>query len=84
MNLEDLPKDVQFLFIGIANAAIAAYDRELSKDQFTSFCSEVWDSMLMNGVDEFHRIVDGYMTKDMDSRLGAGMTSLIKSIGKKR
>ena len=84
IHFDDLPPEIGFLFLSIGQAAVSASQRGIPKEFFVEFCSEMWETMEMNGVDEFGKIIMGTLGKDIDRRMGDGTHDTIQSMINKK
>ena len=69
IDFEDLPSHIRFIFMTLANASISAYKNGMGKEEYIKFCSETWETMLINGVDELLDVLKGYMLKDLREQI---------------
>jgi hypothetical protein len=80
----DLPKEVEFLFVTIGQAAVGAFQRGLSQDEFETFCKGMWETMEINGVENFSKLLAVKICADLDASLGLGMSDYIQGKAKKK
>lgn len=65
MNIDDLPVDVQFLFVVMMQAAIKADDMGLNEEKFLEFARGCWESMKMNNKEYLRETLTGKMMDDL-------------------
>jgi hypothetical protein len=84
MNLSDLPDEIDFLFTTIGQATVSAAKRGHDKEFFMKFCQGMWETMELNGLDKFSKILTDKMAHDINKRMGTGSyDSLLKKANKK-
>ena len=65
MELESLPKNLQFIFIAMLESAIKIKEQGHDKKFFTDFASEIWETMNLSDAEYLKKVIMGKMMKDM-------------------
>lgn len=65
INLESLPKPVQFAYISMTQSAIYFKECGHDKNFFLSFCDEIWNSMELSNLEYLKETLQEKMKKDI-------------------
>ena len=66
IDLEKLPPELQFVYIALTKSAIYFKEMGMGKEFYLSFCSEIWDSMELTGLECLKDALKKKMEKDIN------------------
>ena len=81
INFEELSPEIKFCFIAVGQAIIRASDEGIEKEIFLEFCSNLWDTADLNGIDKFHLIIQEMMMGHLHKNI-SGVEHILKNLKK--
>ena len=70
MDIENLPPELQFVFIAMLRSAICFKEMERNKKFFLNFAEEIWKTMELTDIEELKEIIHGRIKKDILGKYG--------------
>jgi|HubBroStandDraft_2_1064218.scaffolds.fasta_scaffold00031_54 hypothetical protein len=69
MNIEDMPRNLQFVFISLLRSAIIIKEEGKDKKFFINFASEIWEKMNLNDIEDLKNILSEYLKADIEKMM---------------